>query len=311
MRRTRYRGLRVGLIAALGSASVSSAATALEAEPARSAREPVQVWYREGAGCPDGEAFVELLRRLGRPAALATVGGRVDFVVTLAHTAGQSSGRLERQARDRSVAIREVTAPSCDEVAEVLSLSLDLAAQPADEREPATALEAPSPAAPRQRLGAQATLESGFARSQLVGGAVFIELEPAARWDLRLLLRGAYGERDAAVAVSIGLLAARLEACWSWALAADVELAPCLGADVGLAFAESSASGGRSDAGPWSSAVAHVRGRWQLGENLALEPQIGAIAPLVNYSLTAQTGGEVTSSAIVGLQAALGFSYRL
>lgn len=57
------------------------------------------VWYRTSEGCPDGEAFVSRLSELGKTARLASVGDRVDFVVTLGSGPQESSGRIERQTR--------------------------------------------------------------------------------------------------------------------------------------------------------------------------------------------------------------------
>jgi hypothetical protein len=58
----------------------------------------------------------------------------VDFVVTVAHAAEQSSGRLERQTELGTMAIREISAGRCDEVVEGLALSLDLALDPIEKR---------------------------------------------------------------------------------------------------------------------------------------------------------------------------------
>lgn len=88
------------------------------------------VWYRTSEGCPDGEVFVTRLSELGKTARLATVGDRVDFVVTLGNGPGESSGRLERQTRSGTVAIREYRDARCEQVAEALALTLDLALEP-------------------------------------------------------------------------------------------------------------------------------------------------------------------------------------
>jgi hypothetical protein len=79
--------------------------------PAGAAGAPVRVWYRSSDGCPDGVSFVERLSQLGRPAALASVGDRVDFVVTLAVRPDVSAGRLERQTERGTVAIARWSRP--------------------------------------------------------------------------------------------------------------------------------------------------------------------------------------------------------
>jgi hypothetical protein len=291
-------------VLAWSKGSRASAAT-LEAV----SREPVRVWYRSSVGCPDGGAFIELLGRLGRTVSLAGVGDRVDFVVNLAHTAGESRGRLERQSSERTVAIRDVAAASCQEAAEVLALSLDLALQPEPQR---SASPPPSPTEGWEtRAGAQATIETGLARATLFGAALFADLRAPQAWSLRLSLRGAYGERDAsAAALNVALVASRAEACQAWTLGA-VALGPCGGVDVGVVFAESPENNGRSDVGFWSSGTAHGRASWQIGRLLDMEAQIGLLVPFVRYRFNARTGEPVTGSAPLGLEAGLGFSFRL
>lgn len=288
--------------------------------PAPAAPGDVRVWYRSSETCPDGAAFVGLLGRLQRSVSLAGVGDHVDFVVTLASSPQQSSGRLERQSSEGTVAIREVNAASCQEVAEVLALSLDLALQPAPEpvrAELDTAHGAAEPeAAPAEagwepRVGAQGTILTGLAHTVLPGAALFFDLRPpASEYSTRLSVRGALGERDAAVGVTIALLTARLEGCWSASLG-SVRAGPCLGADLGLVSAEGSGDTGQDDAGVWSSGSVSARGSWQLGRSVALEAQAGLSIPFVRYRFSAVEGGDVASSASLGFDAALGFSIRL
>src|SRR5688572_2169584 len=100
------------------------------------AAEP-SIWYRTGEGCPDGASFLERLDRRSVRARLAAVGDPVDFVVTLGTNADRSSGRLERQTSGGTIAIREVTDPSCEAVADALALSLALSLDPAVQEPPA------------------------------------------------------------------------------------------------------------------------------------------------------------------------------
>ncbi|MET0413576.1 MAG: hypothetical protein ABW217_19870 [Polyangiaceae bacterium] len=269
--------------------------------------EPVRVWYRSSEGCPDGTAFLERLRAFGRSAVLAGVGDRVDFVVTVAHAGNQSSGRLERQSREQTVAIRDVSAATCAEVVEVLALSLDLAEQPAV----AGATPAADDAHWQTRLGAQGTVESGLARLVFPGGAVFVDLRPGAEpLRLRASLRGAYRERDDDIPLNVLLLASRVEACWLWSLRA-VGVGPCAGVDIGLIRAESVGDNGLRDSGVWSSGVVHARGVWGLAPALALEAQAGVLVPFVRYRFSAEAGGQVEDSAPLGLAMAIGLSFGL
>jgi hypothetical protein len=109
--------------------------------------------------------------------------------------------------------------------------------------------------------------------------------------------------------VHLGLVAARAEGCWAWALG-QLRVGPCAGLDAGLAFARGAGEHGRSDLGDWSAAAGHLRALWGL-EGVALKAQFGALAPLVRYRLSARAGGEVTDSLPIGMQAALGLSFLL
>lgn len=218
------------------------------AEPA-----PVWVWYRTSEGCPDGEAFVTRLNDLGQSARLAGAGDRVDFVVTLGHERDTSSGRLERQTRSGTVAIREYRDADCVQVAEALALTLDLTlepnAAPSEEPLPGLAPEPPAlnsepPPAVRTTtagvssaldgagrsstpesdaasqtnvaLGAQATLATGVAPDLLPGGALFLELESSRGLpsSARLTLLGGHSESTApSRELAVTLLGVRAELC--------------------------------------------------------------------------------------------------
>ena len=171
-------------------------ASSVHAEPA-----PVWVWYRSSEGCPDGSSFVVRLAELGQAARLAGVGDRVDFVVTLGRVADSSSGRLERQTHGGTVAIREYRDARCEQVAEALALTLDLALEPqasppvvavAPTVDPGLdAAKAQTPAsaeqrAPIWRVGPQALLQSGVAAQPAFGGALFAGVEDPA-WFVRQL----------------------------------------------------------------------------------------------------------------------------
>ena len=91
---------------------------------------PPSIWYRSSEGCPDGSAFVERLHGAAEGAKLATAGDRIDFVVTLGLKAGHAFGQLERQTAEGRVAVRELEAPQCEEVADAVALTLTLALEP-------------------------------------------------------------------------------------------------------------------------------------------------------------------------------------
>jgi hypothetical protein len=273
----------------------------------------VHIWYRGGDGCPDGDAFVRRLRELGRTAQLAEVGDRVDFMVSVASSAGGSSGRLERQTQAGQMAIREMMAPRCEQVSEGLALSLDLALDPPAATSP-QAGKSPAAGGPRVLLGLAATLATGLAPAALPGIALFGEVAAhAAGPRLRAEARAAHGssEGDAEVEVEVSVLAGRLEGCplawttgsWTWE--------PCLGVDLGALWAASSHTLGRSDVGFWASGVALGRVHWQLQPQLVLGLQLGAALPFVRYEMGADEGPPVFRTEPVGLELALGAAWQL
>jgi hypothetical protein len=304
--------------------ALASAALAA-ASPARGETEPVRIWYRSSDGCPDGAGFIDLLQRLGRRGTLATVGDRVDFVVTVASAVAQSNGRLERQSRERTVTIRDVAAESCDEVAHALALSLDLAVQPTPTNASPTALNAleqpptatahksvPLGARPlgARRLGAQGTALTGLAHTVLAGASAFLDWRADPHWSTRAGVGAAWGERSTDVDLRLALWGARVEGCWVWALR-SLSLGPCAGVGAGWLFASGQGGIGRHDAGFWGELVGHARLAGHLSSGIDVEAQVGALVPWVRYRFDDAGGSAVSRSARVGAQAALGLSFAL
>src|SRR5690349_18499058 len=213
---------------------VAPAAGAADRTPA------VQIWYRGSNGCPEAGDFLRRLAALGRSASLARVGDPVDFVVTVASTLERSEGRLERQTQHGTMAIREVSAPLCDEVADGLALSLDLALAPAAESPGAEPGEAPpasdtaGTASTPLALGAEALLSTPIAPAALPGLGLFLEI-PLGAPTLRVALRGQHGESEARadIDVTTTLLGGRVEGCFSAWAGANFSASPCLALDAG------------------------------------------------------------------------------
>ncbi|HEU4581576.1 MAG TPA: hypothetical protein VFS67_25130 [Polyangiaceae bacterium] len=262
------------------------------------------------------------------------MGDRVDFVVTLGRVAdtANSSGRLERQTRLGTVAIREYQDARCEQVAEALALTLDLALDPRapepSAAPPAAAAPAPPPlaesgsttrahtSAPTSawQLGAQGLLETGVAPQPAFGGAASAALDDPDGLvrQLRASLFVVHGRgqaRDRELTVT--LFGARLEACpLAWELP-GVAFYPCAGVDLGALQAAGADALGTSDTGFWAAALAQGRGVFQLGSSLALEAQIGGILPLVKYEMGSAQGGEAWfRTRSLGLQAGLGVVWR-
>jgi hypothetical protein len=290
----------------------------LPAPAAQARAEPVlHIWYRSSEGCPDGAEFMRRLERFGRAAALANVGDPVDFVVTLAFAPAVSSGRLERQSARGTVAIRELSAASCAEVAEGLALSLELAGEPPTDRGPEPDLLVSSPSSAARTavaLGAQLGAEQAVSGRLLPGGALFAELALGDVGSARLSLRGAHGSGESDVIVSLGLV--RAEGCarvWGPASgdAFELSLFPCLGVDLGLVQGDSRADNAQRQRGLWVGATGHLRGVFPLGAALALEAQAGVLVPFTRYRFSTETGRQLSDTAAVGAQAMAGVSFSL
>ena len=312
-----------GCASGLAVVVATTPALAVNEAPPESRAGSLHIWYRSTEGCPDGQQFLAWLGSFGRDASLAKVGDRIDFVVTLSSSPDSSSGRLERQSEEGTVAIRELRASGCQEVAEGLALSLELALDPSpDEPDAAPSIE-PETNRPEWNVGvgAQGTLETGVASARLWGVSAFGQLS-APEWPLaaRLSARGARASHESesfsssqgdSLEVDAWVWAGRAEACvtlWSGSVGA---LGPCAGAELGLIHAQSSGAAGRDDTGTWAAGVLHARGVLRLGRNIALESQVGGLFPFVRYDFRSERGRPVSSSEFAGLQVAVGVSWWL
>jgi hypothetical protein len=272
----------------------------------------LQIWYRSSDGCPDGSAFVLRLNQLGRPARLASVGDRVDFVVTVAHDVEQSSGRLERQTELGTMAIREISADRCDQVVEGLALSLDLALGPVVEKPTSAAVDQRGDAAWRLSFGAGPTLATALAPQAMLGASVYAALSHRAGAGVILTAHGAresgtQGGQD----LTISLLEARAAGCPLALSHGAWMIQPCLGLSAGWMGADVPAPRGHSDDAFWASGVAFARGGWHATEVLGLYLDLGALVPLVRYEFGAPTGAAIFSTGSVGFEAGLGITWWL
>jgi hypothetical protein len=292
--------------------------------PGTPASAPIRVWYRSSEGCPDGSRFVGRLGELGRHATLARVGDRVDFVVTLAAEPGQSTGRLERQTERGTVAIRQLDASACGEVAEALALSLELALAPdlpapsAAGREVSTSagLDVTSNEPPlegedgrrRWGIGAAAALITGVAPSAMPAGALFAELgEPMAGFTVRLSLgAGKRESRAGGAELDVALATARLDGCApGWGGSTGV-LQPCVALDAGVLSGDSDAPTSRPDRGPWVAGRLSLRARLGSLGAIAPEAEAGVSLPFVRYTFGAREAGDLYRSDALGLALSLG-----
>jgi hypothetical protein len=159
----------------------------------------LRVWYRSSEGCPEGKAFIHLLDQLGRPAVLAGVGERVDFVVTVSDLGTESRGRLERQSHQQIVPIRDAVSTTCDEVADALALGIDRALEPGGdvpqldgEESRAARSQATQRQSTQPRPPSHLTLDTGAVRA-LAERPVFRNIETdsmSENWETRLGTHG-------------------------------------------------------------------------------------------------------------------------
>ncbi len=295
-----------------------------EAPAATPGNAPLRVWYRSGEGCPDGSRFLARLSELGRHATLARVGDRVDFVVTLAAEAGHSTGRLERQTERGTVAIRQLDASACGEVAEALALSLELALAPAPSAggrdvsvpvavdvlsdEHAEHMQQPEPGGQRWGIGVGAGVITGVTPGVMPAGALFGELgNPTAGFTARLSLGAGYRESGADDAgLEVSLVSARLDACApGWGESGGV-LQPCAALEAGVLSGDSDAPTARVDRGPWAAGRLSLRARLGSLGALAPEAEAGVSLPFVRYTFGAREAGDVYRSEAVGVALSLG-----
>lgn len=304
----------------LTSSVLSGAQPAEEAPMPAQAPQVAAVWYRSGEGCPDGAAFIDRLRQRSIPAQLAQVGDRIDFVVTLGSGPEGGRGRLERQAEQGTVALREVQGKTCEGVADALALSLALTWDPNAERPPieapvtsdapvaapvsavvtapevsasagSVASPAPAPSSPRIFwLGIDSSLWTLSERTPFFGAAAFGELRSARagtgfRPLIRLSAELAFSP-DLAEDVQGWIGAARIEGCPVSLGSKLVQLRPCTGFDLGVLRAVGSESSGASSSGFWAAWSTHARVTWEPETTWGLDAQVGVIVPLTQYELT-------------------------
>jgi hypothetical protein len=297
--------------------------------------EPVSVWYRSTDGCPGVEAFLARLETHAVTAVPAHVGGRVDFVVTLGKDAQGSSGTLERQSAQGTIAIREVHATSCDAVADALVLTLALALDPeatptagsaAKTSGAGTAASTAPPAEPPEQPVAAApasvSADEGAARNRATS-------TPSSPWRASIGAQGTVGSFMGTRALygastSVGLRYERgprpsaragFVAEWSSDARADLDVRLLLGrleacpallgrvvtfegcaaVELGSLRAENTAPSGTADAGVWASAWALGRAGYALSPFWGLELQAGLAVPLTHYDLSAGVPSRVVA----------------
>lgn len=311
----------------------------------------MNVWYRSVEGCPAGTEFIARVTSKGVPARLAGVGDSIDFVVTLGTGTAGSTGLLERQTSEGTVAVRTVEGDTCDQVANALAFSLVLAAEGATPRaQPApsataaeppasvpTPAEPPPPSAaanhfarpapankdavqsPSARgvewsVGVQGTLTTGVSPSLLPGAALFVQAARLTEFgsSLRLSIAGGTTSNEiGANTFRLSLVGGQVEGCPA-TVGSVLELAGCAALDLGVMATSSSGRGGASDSAIWSAAELLARLAFHPGRRIAIEAQGGALVPFTRYDLGVGNGANTLyRTAAAGFAGAVGLAMQI
>lgn len=321
----------------------------LRAIPAQAAA-PISIWFRATDDCPNGEAFVTRLSAHAVEGQIASVGDRIDFVVTLGKKDGQSSAVLERQSSEGTVALRELRGPSCDAVAEALALTLALTVDPdatprddGSQHPVATAVVTPAatePAVPaaaataggatpdhivaderndrprraRWLVGLLGSVDTIISGAPLWGGAAFVELHSTRGLKPSARLSFVAGTaKDPIPNVRLTLVTGRLEGCPVF-LGSSVAIGACAALDLGALGASSSAAGGHSDSSFWSALSGITRLRYLSPDaGWYAELQGSLTVPFTRYRITGEEPGRTLAEVRavgVGLGAGAGVSWQ-
>jgi hypothetical protein len=288
------------------------------------------VWYRAAPQCPDGNAFIEKVVQRTQNVRLADAGDKIDFVVTIGLKQDLNVGRLERQTERGTVAIRELSGESCDEVADALALHLAMSAEQCSQVNPREAASTtpegpptPQPSAPAPDSRRHPSAAPGTARWSAVADALLLGATSPSHmpalgafiqfaWDWDGVLRPALRAGALAGAANweefdISLIAGRIDLCPIAFGASVYSIRPCLNLDVGRISVETSRS---SDHGLWITPGALLRLEYHPFKPVLLEVQAGALFPAKRYTVSiAEDDGSVRSryrTDRIGLQIALG-----
>jgi hypothetical protein len=326
---------RASLVVAVVLGLFSAAANAEE--------RAMNVWYRSVEGCPAGTEFIARVTAKGVPARLASVGDSIDFVVTLGTGTG-STGLLERQTSEGTVAVRTVEGDTCDQVANALALSLVLAAEgTAPRAQPAPPAVAPVPAAPpptpavprpdpppappdqkishspatrsiEWSVGIQGTLTTGVSPALLPGAALFVDGSRLTRFgsSLRLSIAGGTTSNDVGGnTFRVSLVQGKLEGCPA-TIGSVVQLAGCAALDLGVMATSGAGAEGSSDSAFWSAAEVLARLALHPGGRIAVEAQGGALVPFTRYELGVGNGSNsLYRTAAAGFAGAVGVAMQI
>lgn len=297
-------------------------ATPAQAEEPKPAPRPPAIWYRASQQCPSDAEFMTKLAGNAVPPRLAEAGDHIDFLVTLVDSGTETVGRLERQTRAGTVAIRELRDASCERVAEGLALSLGLALEPGqpvpaeasdvavavpagDAAAPSTPSVAPLQTSARVAPAAKATPASPAGESTrriaigIAGGVLFgLSPRPMARGQLFVDLDPLWARLSHKLSARLGVVGAQGSA------------------DTRVGSVRSEVVGGYVEGCPWRVGIARLSLRPCLGFELGAS---GATheggSGFSDHTLWATPGAALRASALLpyrlGLEAGAGVQFPL
>ncbi|WP_437323533.1 hypothetical protein [Sorangium sp. So ce381] len=290
---------------------------------------PIRIDFDAPADCATADQFYQGIRARSDRVRLAADGENGWGVrVRLSRGGAGVHGELRVVHAGGETDTRIVDATSCDVVVQALSLTASLALDEVAEVTAPLSPPAPPPAVPpeppvapqeapplplRFTLGAHALVTQVVAPHVSLGGALGVRVTPHLEGPLSpsFGLSLMYARNDLLSGGDSALIqwaAAALSACpLRWQLVRIVTAEPCVVAAGGwLAAAGRGVSNPESAVRSWWSAGGLVRAAALLGEDTALELEVGASVPLVHRRFTlgwsAETVGETPAiSPLVGV----------
>ena len=300
--------MRCGFVRLVGLVIAFGWPMAAHGAPTAAEEQPLRLEYEAHAGCPDALSFFWHVRartqrvRLAEPNELALLAS-----VHITVDGSESVGRLELPGPEPEGQsfVREVRASSCEEVVLALSLVLALAydpdavqtfsqpAPPPPVAEPPPAPPPPPPIAPPPRPERSLWRAAFGVQGHLLGGVVASSLEPAGSAFVEVghsdglfspTLTASFvfapsesGISDIDPTARIRYLGGRLSLCpIQVAIMTRLELAPCVGLDVGRLYGSTEVRDSLGEQGKtWSAALFAARLRWNFSERFFGETSAG------------------------------------
>lgn len=284
---------------------------------------PIRIELDAPPGCSSAQAFYQGLRARTEAVRLAAEGeSALRIVVRLAPAGPNVQGEL-RMLDAQSETVRRVEGPTCDQVAEALSLTaaiaLDRGAAPREAPAPVPTPNPPTPSAPLAfELGARASTSEVVSPLVSLGGEIFVRLTRQSNDPARPTLDlGLFHARNDLLAPASGMVTrlttVALTLCpIGWGLGGVWKLQPCaVGLGGWLSATDPSLDHPASALRSWWSLGGRLRAAAALGAHYSLELEAGVNVPLVRRHFFATSPAQVVGETpVVSALGAVGIAYR-